>query len=65
MDSYFQCAIGEEGFTQELYETDFFLKKNFIEQTIQEMKLFSLIPVYNLYVNVMGMIAIRDTLALM
>ena len=62
MDNYFQCAIGEEGFTQELYETDFFMRKNFIKQTMGEMNQWNNIPIFGYYTWITGMLAISDVL---
>ena len=66
LDAYFLCAIGEPGFTQELYDGDFSLKMEFISDLRSETEQVSSIPAYGLYkliVNALEVKNVLDTLA--
>ena len=49
LDAYFQCAIGEPGFSQELYDGDFRLKMAFINDLRNESGQVAMVPFWGLY----------------
>ena len=65
LDAYFLCAMGEEGFTQELYENDFSPKMNFMANLQQESEQFKGIPFYGIYVMVVNIFEIQAVLETM
>ena len=62
LDAYFLCAIGEPGFTQELYDGDFSLKMEFISDLRSETEQLSAIPFYGLYKLVVNALEVKNVL---
>ena len=62
LDTYFLCAMGEEGFTQEIYDTDFSKKMLYITESVEEIASMSSVPYYGIFVLIMGLININDVI---
>ena len=62
LDLYFQCAIGEPGFSQELYDGDFRLKMAYINDLKGEVNQVYHVPFLGIYKLITNGLEIRTVL---
>ena len=62
LDAYFQCAMGEPGFTQELYDGDFRLKIAYIADLQAEVHQVKAVPFWGIYKLITNGLEVRSVL---
>ena len=62
LDAYFQCAMGEPGFSQELYDGDFRLKMAYIADLQAEVHQVKAVPFWGIYKLVTNGLEVKSVL---